>query len=595
MLENRSETLKSSVSLKMAAALAVSALTISTFAVATPALAAPAATAVATQVTTSSSAIKYVNGTDASKCVGVTSEGTGTAPKPSIISSRVSTEAMRVAIGWQSNKNCYEIQYAKNSNFSSGVTSVKRASTKSKPADKEWGQTLTDLTNNARYYVRIRSIDANGKTSAWSTTVNAATKSKAPLEIKVKWSHTATGHIKISWTHNGAYTTAQRVHIATSSFESGKKGDSHRIIKVSKDARSYTLTDEDLKALNSPVGSGRVIRFRVEARNEGPNPTRTKFNTGQTPSAIVGQPRSSAPANATSLTIASYNVTSAAANPKNHQWKNRKTEVAKQIVNAKAGIVGLQEAITLKQSSSTQIKQLLSEVKKQQAKKNKAVKWKLVRDSRYIKRGTAGGNDGQRILYDSAKYKLLSSCKNKTGSGKNSDYSMSCVVKLPRAGSASSQKFATFAQFQDRTTKAKFWVVSVHLEHRDGAKYDKNRKAQIKVVLDKIAKINKTNQPVMLVGDLNASNKRATSLATIDTVLKNGFVDAATAKSTKNLAYPTYNNWAKQSASVSKYGSRIDFIMGKGANVHFSQYTTVKNGYKASDHNIVKATVKFTN
>lgn len=516
--------------------------------------------------------------------------------KISFDNSRTSTQTLRVNIGWLSGQDRYDVQYSKDKTFATGVTTIQRNSPSKKAnVASDFGQSLSDLPQNTTYYVRARAVADSGSAGAWSSVIKGTTKSKAPLEVKVGWSQTSTGHIKIKWSHNGAYTTNQRVHLATTSFNSGSKGEDHRIIKVSKDARSYTLTDADLAALNAPVGSGRVIRFRVEARNEGLNPTRTKFNTGLTPSAIVGQPRGAAPTNATSLTIATYNVTSAAANPKNHLWKNRKTQVAQQIVNAKAGIVGIQEAITLKQGSSTQIKQLLSEVKKQQAKKNKAVKWKLVRDTRYIKRGKPGGNDGQRILYDSSKYKLLSTCKNKTGSGKNSDYSMSCAVKLPRAGSASSQKFATFAQFQDRTTKAKFWVVSVHLEHRDGAKYDKNRKAQVKVVLDKIKKINKSNQPVMLVGDLNSSNKRETSLATLDSILKNGFVDAASAKSTANLAYPTYNNWQKQSANVTKYASRIDFIMGKGANVHFSKYTTVKNGYKASDHNIVKATVKFTN
>lgn len=527
-------------------------------------------------------------------CPTVTSTGSAAGPKVGVVGSRTSTQGIRATLGWSGGYACYEVQYSTSANFTSNVKTLERYSPANKPTDSEFGLTLTGLPNNTLFYIRARQITNAGVATKWSASAKEATESRAPLDVKVKWSHTSTGHVKITWTHNGAYTTHQRVHIATSSFDSGKKGTKHQIINVPRSARSYTLTDSDLAKLNTPVNSGRVIRFRVEARNQGPNPVRTKFSTGHTPSAIVGQAKNSAPKEATTVVVASYNVTSAAANPKNKQWKNRRTHVAAQIVNSKAGIVGLQEAITLKQGSSTQIKQLLSDVKKQQAKKNKKVKWKLVRDTRYIKRGKAGGNDGQRIMYDSAKYKLVSKCSNKTGKGKNSDYSMSCVVKLPRVGSASSQKFASYAQFQDRATKKKFWVVSVHLEHRKGAKYDKNRMKQMSTVLKRIDKVNKKNEPVLMLGDLNSSNKRDTSLATIDSVLRTGFVDAASAKQTKDVAYHTYNDWKKQKASASKFGSRIDFIMGKGRDLHFSQYTTVKNGYKASDHNLVKATVKFS-
>jgi endonuclease/exonuclease/phosphatase family metal-dependent hydrolase len=449
------------------------------------------------------------------------------------------------------------------------------------------------LKDNTRYYVRVRTVDTNGKASKWSSSVNEATKARAPLALTTSWKHTAAGNVQISWKHNGAYTKSIRLHVASSSFAQGKRGQNHQVFNLPANARSYTLTSADLKALGAPVGSGRVLRFRVEARNTGATETRVKYSSGSA-AAIVGQPLNKAPKSATTLTIASYNVTSASANPSNKKWANRKKAVAQQIVNSKAGIVGVQEAITLKQGNSTQIKQLLSEVKAAQKKKDKKVKWKLTRDTRYIKRGKPGGNDGQRILYDSAKYKMVSKCKNTTGKGKNNDYSSSCTVKLPRVGAAKFQRFAQVVQFEDKKTKQRFWVVNTHLEHRKGAKYDKNRDKQVATILNHVKKVNKANKPVFFLGDLNSSNKRAENLKTIDRLLKNGYIDSASAKKTKDIAYHTYNNWQKQKASPAKFGSRIDFILGKGKNVHFSQYTTVKNGYKASDHNLIKATVKFT-
>ncbi len=548
--------------------------------------------AVATAVpaaASSSSDINYVKGANSGKCVPASKQTSSTAPKISVLKKNTSTQAIRVSVGRQASALCYEIQYSTNSTFAKNVTTVQRGRSGTNNPE----QTISSLKDNTRYYFRVRSVQPNGNASKWSSSVNEATKARAPKPITTSWKHTAAGNVQISWKHDGAYTKSIRLHVASSSFAQGKRGQNHQVFNLPANARSYTLTSADLKKLAAPVGSGRVLRFRVEARNTGATETRVKYSSGSA-AAIVGQPLNKAPKSATTLTIASYNVTSASANPSNKKWANRKKAVAQQIVNSKAGIVGVQEAITLKQGKSTQIKQLLSEVKSAQKKKDKKVKWKLTRDTRYIKRGKPGGNDGQRILYDSAKYKMVSKCKNTTGTGKNNDYSSSCTVKLPRVGAAKFQRFAQVVQFEDKKTKQRFWVVNTHLEHRKGAKYDKNRDKQVAKILNHVKKVNKANKPVFFLGDLNSSNKRAENLKTIDRLLKSGYVDSASAKKTKNIAYHTYNNWQKQKASPAKFGSRIDFILGKGKNVHFSQYTTVKNGYKASDHNLIKATVKFT-
>ncbi|MFD2840024.1 endonuclease/exonuclease/phosphatase family protein [Populibacterium corticicola] len=548
--------------------------------------------AVATAVpaaASSSSDINYVKGANSKDCVPASKQTSSTAPKISVLKKNTSTQGIRVSVGRQASALCYEIQYSTNSTFAKNVTTVQRGRSGTNNPE----QTISSLKDNTRYYFRVRSVQPNGNASKWSSSVNEATKARAPKPITTSWKHTAAGNVQISWKHNGAYTKSIRLHVASSSFAQGKRGQNHQVFNLPANARSYTLTSADLKALGAPVGSGRVLRFRVEARNTGATETRVKYSSGSA-AAIVGQPLNKAPKSATTLTIASYNVTSASANPSNKKWANRKKTVAQQIVNSKAGIVGVQEAITLKQGNSTQIKQLLSEVKAAQKKKDKKVKWKLTRDTRYIKRGKPGGNDGQRILYDSAKYKMVSKCKNTTGKGKNNDYSSSCTVKLPRVGAAKFQRFAQVVQFEDKKTKQRFWVVNTHLEHRKGAKYDKNRDKQVATILNHVKKVNKANKPVFFLGDLNSSNKRAENLKTIDRLLKNGYIDSASAKKTKNIAYHTYNNWQKQKASPAKFGSRIDFILGKGKNVHFSQYTTVKNGYKASDHNLIKATVKFT-
>lgn len=438
-------------------------------------------------------------------------------------------------------------------------------------------------------------VPASAHLSQGTATVLRASAAKLskPLPItSVSSARTSKGEIRVRWTHDGSQTTSQRIHVATSSFNSGGRGKNHIIINLSANQRSYTLTAEQLKKVKSPIGSARMIWYRVEARNERGTEALSAFTHGESPTAIVGQPNNEKPAKATTLDVATYNVVTATASPAGKSWTSRKKAVAAQIVKADVGIVGLQEAITYKQGSSTQIKQLLSEVQKAQKAVDPSVKWKLTRSTRYVSPKVKGGEDGSRILYDSARYKLLTACRDSFGSGASKNYSASCSMKLPRYNSSETQTYLAYAQFEDRKTKERFWVASFHLKADKASKYDSLRAKQTSAVLKKMNQLAGTKTPVIFLADTNSSTMHNQKQSVMNQLLADKYIDSASAVKTTNLAYNSYNHWTKQSKQYEDYGYRIDYVMARGKGVHFASHVMyMKNAYKASDHNLIKARI----
>ena len=58
-----------------------------------------------------------------------------------------------------------------------------------------------------------------------------------------------------------------------------------------------------------------------------------------------------------------------------------------------------------------------------------ADEYQLVRTTAYVKPGTTHGTQGARILFDSSKVKLISTCAETTG---KLNYNASCSIDLPR-------------------------------------------------------------------------------------------------------------------------------------------------------------------
>lgn len=251
------------------------------------------------------------------------------------------------------------------------------------------------------------------------------------------------------------------------------------------------------------------------------------------------------------LTVISYNIRLGEANDGTNSWKYRYPASAIMIDDQNPDIFGLQEAYDYQ-------KQYLDEFTKG------------------YKSIGVGREDGRHkgeimaIFYKTQKIKLI----------KWGTYWLSETPEKPSMGwDAACMRTATWALMKDRTSGQKFYYVNTHLDHV-------GRKAQengLKLIVERIAKMNPKGYPMVLTGDFNVEPD--------DTVLdglKEKMKGAReTAVNTDKSV--TFNDWGKNF-------STIDHIFYSG----FSSCTifeVIKKPYAErtyiSDHYPVKAILIF--
>jgi endonuclease/exonuclease/phosphatase family metal-dependent hydrolase len=226
-------------------------------------------------------------------------------------------------------------------------------------------------------------------------------------------------------------------------------------------------------------------------------------------------------------------------------------------------------------------------------------RYKLVRSTAYFKPGTKHGTQGARILYDSSRYTLLTRCRERTGSR---NYNTSCAFDLPvsRGESLQHRRSAAYAQFRDRRTGRRFFVVSAHLDHRHSrnrateARYNRLRARQAVAIVNKMARLNPRRRPVVFGGDINSWQWDRGRYAPHRALVARGYRDAVRARHRVNVAYSTVNQWRTRMTRAT-YGSgpKLDLVMVKGAR-SFRRYENKMarvDRSRPSDHNMVVADV----
>ena len=219
-----------------------------------------------------------------------------------------------------------------------------------------------------------------------------------------------------------------------------------------------------------------------------------------------------------SVRVATFNVRTARADRgTSRHWLKRAGSVAREIKSRNPGIVLLQELGPGRAdgkkakigSAARQTESLLNALKS-----NGAGKYKLVRTTAYVRSGTEHGTQGARILYDSSRYTLVTSCRETTG---GSNYNANCGIKLPILSSDSEdyRRRAAYALFKHKSTGQRFYVASVHLDDRHGGssserKYDRLRVSQMAAVYNKLVSLS-GNYPMIIGGDINSWPGRASA------------------------------------------------------------------------------------
>ncbi|WP_406830003.1 endonuclease/exonuclease/phosphatase family protein [Pedococcus sp. KACC 23699] len=437
----------------------------------------------------------------------------------------------------------------------------------------------------------------------------AAPPTPGPISAVTATTGPGAGEVTLSWRQDGSNTTAFVIETGLTVFSSTDHslplhGRGSKTFTVAKSRRSVTLTAAQVASAGASLGSANHVFYRFRAVNQTTAGTSTR--TWPYLQSFGVRPIS-APTTGTLLRVATFNVHTATPMAGFPSWLSRVDKVSDTILSRNPGVVGLQElGITPADGSGpsmtaqTQAQSLVASL----ARKG-AGRYKLVRTTRYVMPGSPSAVQGARILYDSSRYRLLSSCLDTTN---GVAWSSSCTVRLRllSGDSETARRRAGFAILQDRTTGTKFFVVAAHLDQRHStsaatdAVYENLRAGQVADILGQVARSNPSALPVVLAGDLNTYQPNVGGYLAHDALVRAGYYDTASALTQVNLRYPTINKMACTLAipmvgSFPGWGTRIDVVMVKGLRgaVRSENVLQRSDCARPSDHNLVVADVRL--
>jgi len=272
--------------------------------------------------------------------------------------------------------------------------------------------------------------------------------------------------------------------------------------------------------------------------------------------------------------VATFNVRTARARQDGRRWLRRAPDVAREILSRNPGVVALQElgpgrADGHRGRLKGHVRQTTSLTNS--LRRQGGGRYRLVRSTAYVRPGTRHGTQGARILYDSSRYRLVSRCRETTG---RRAYNRSCSFELPLGpgDGAKLRRSAAYAEFADRRTGRRFFVVSAHLDHRHSRnnrlerRYNHLRARQAAAVARTLARVNRRHRPVIFGGDVNSWRTDRSRYAPYRALAARGYRDAANARLRVNYAYPTINHWRVRMRRYRPgFGPRLDVVMVKGA------------------------------
>lgn len=251
------------------------------------------------------------------------------------------------------------------------------------------------------------------------------------------------------------------------------------------------------------------------------------------------------------LKVMSYNIRLGSANDGTNSWALRYPATAEMIKDQAPDVFGVQEAL------SYQV-------------------YFIEENFRNYKSVGVGRENGKKegehmsIFWNTKTVKML----------KWGTFWLSDTPEKPSMGwDAACYRTATWALMKDKKTGKKFYFVNTHLDHV-GKEAQKNG---LKLIVDRIAKINKEDYPMVLTGDFNVRPDNKV-LADLDARMTS--VRKIAAKTDK---HDTYNGWGKGNGI-------IDYIYVSGFS-SYPEYQTVTKRYTdrkfVSDHYPIAARLIF--
>jgi endonuclease/exonuclease/phosphatase family metal-dependent hydrolase len=419
------------------------------------------------------------------------------------------------------------------------------------------------------------------------------------------------GQVTFTWAAAGTSTTSFVIETGLTVFKVGDPvlpdhGRHATYFTVAANRRSITLTAAQVASAGASTLSANHLYYRFSAVNRTSAGTVTRNwpylqNVAVSPDlpASTGVP----------LRVASFNVHTATATTGVRPWTARVSGVARTILSRNPGVVTLQELGVGAADGSqpmvlgkvTQARSLLDTLAAQGGSR-----YRLVRSTRFTAPGNAEAIQGARILYDSSRYRLVSSCPEKSDTKPltTNSWSSSCTVLLPllTGDDAWLRRRASYALLADRASGRQFWVVAAHLDQRQSTNtttersYEQLRAKQIQTALTRIAQLNTSHLPVVLGADLNTYQNNLGGYDAHDAVVSAGYYDTAAAATQVNPRYTTMNHLAcTLTVPGSGWGSRLDVVTVKGVRgaSRWENVMTTTDCSRPSDHNMVTADIRL--
>lgn len=508
----------------------------------------------------------------------------------------VSSSRTALAVEWQpvAGASKYKVTYRK-----SGASSSASVESTKPRAD------LLGLASSTSYSIEVQAVGSGGVLSGADKALVASTRSSthsylklSPADFTVVPEPTdPTTAIRFSWDARGN-DFYYRVRLSDSASMSNPTylrmtETSGSIADMTPGATRYAQVAVVSKSWDT-ISEYSPVRKVTTEKSAGASPT------GKNP-----------------LRVASYNVTCySCGNSKTNgrPWADRKDVVAAVIKKQSPDVIGVQEAsqgLTLDPATgnkSPQFEQLVAAI---------GGKYKVTNDQRYncVKHTSPsscvykdrGASQGTRIIYDSSKLKLISQ-----GS-----------TRLSEIVESDNDRYLAWAIFQQLSSGKQFFFANTHLEptkDADGkSDFFNLRKKQAQEALASIRKNNKSNLPIVLVGDLNSHRWTNPSNIPYEVLLAGGLVDplgmaldtqftqpGATVERRINTSFSSYNGYDLVAPRL-RYlnGTYLDYILTTpmrmteyenvvSVNPVTGVFTPVLGGVNVpipADHNMQRATV----
>jgi endonuclease/exonuclease/phosphatase family metal-dependent hydrolase len=489
-------------------------------------------------------------------------------------SSALGSAYVHVSWNWIKAASGYRIQISRHQDFAKVAVARNKSNSRHRPAGGREAAVVGKLRDATYYWVRVRKVKGHNA-SAWSAPVRVATRAHVPDRITDGRGSggPVPGSTTLRWKGTGKYTDFYRITTGLTPFGTSKTaatGHRSMTFRVNGDRHSLTLSPEQTAEAGAGLGSGRHLFFRILAVRKGDADSASRRYPFLLHTWVKGE---HATGSGPQMRFAAYSMRVATKDVHGHPWKTRQHLIARNIARNHPTVAAIEElmpAMWTKNMGGVGLHKSLQEAG--------AGRYDITRHTSYF----SGSPQDTKILYDTKKVQLLSSCPEDRPS---------CYISIP---DPQHQRVAAYAKFKDLGTGQQFYFVSAHLETGNTPAMDDVRGRQVAAINAGIRQVNTQNLPVVFACDSNSSQTAKGSDQAHQVLLDAGWYNTLSAAKVVNGQYNSVNHYqSPERPSNYGFGSMYDTVMTLGLPGADLWKQVLTGAPWPSDHNMVFADVRL--